>query len=105
MNQDDIRALAKKFNEFDAEPEVQALYKRGVKYITDSDVRETISPELEVKLQAIEKLAEEHLVNAKGGPELGVWNALQTYGVWVRQGKEDVARVTTKSISVGFDCF
>jgi hypothetical protein len=102
---DDLFAALK---EFDAQPEVQALFKKGIKYITDGGVRETISPELETRLTALIILIEATMCTGNGTADYVAWrrfrNGTGNENYWIRHGGEDAASISTKNISIAFDC-
>jgi hypothetical protein len=110
MNQEDLRALAKQLKDFDSEPEIQALYKRGVKYLTDGNENPQMTPLLKTKLQDIivsvrQKLKDE--VAKTGAVSDHTIAELRANDVWIRNIPVRCIVVTTKSISISMalDCY
>lgn len=100
-----LQKLLNSLHELDAQPEVQALYRRGVKYITDDEhVRPHLTPELEARLKDIEAQIQNTLVDSKGYANRQAWELLRPHSIWLRHGGDDAAVLTTNSISIAFDC-
>ena len=94
---------------FDKNPEVQALYAKRVKYVTDDDVRAKISAELDRELTILLELIAEVLVDFNtGAANKEAWAKLKDAGrpreIWLRHGGEDMGVIALNSISIAFDC-
>ena len=104
----DIQTLIASLDLLDQEEEVKLLFRRGTKYITNTDVYAELSDDVKLKLQNIQTMIQSLLVDEAGHAWETHWDRLRYYNggayFWVRFKEVNEAVLTTRSISISFPC-